>query len=228
MANVRIVTPPAFKKPSERDPSELPECLARLQKFLLDQVEYDCRNFAEAIAEWRDNNLWQHFNPSWQEFVAEHIKQPLDWIDHVIQGVNILDNSKPVKAQDAIAASKQRAIALAENPKPLNTNGGDRISNKQYYYNNTATPSRQGTDPEYLASKLAKDHPDVLGKVKSGEYPSVRAAAVDAGILKPRQQFTVGHSTTPEAFARSLTDKLDPDFLAQVVVAIESRLTGAG
>jgi len=33
-----------------------------------------------------------------------------------------------------------------------------------------------GNDPDYLAARIARDHPDILDRMKSGDYPSVRAA----------------------------------------------------
>ncbi|MEM9116939.1 MAG: hypothetical protein AAGD09_03545 [Cyanobacteria bacterium P01_F01_bin.56] len=83
---------------------------------------------------------------------------------------------------------------------------------------------RQGDSPEYLAARIARDRPDILEKMKGGEYPSVRAAAVEAGIVKPRKQFTVGPATTPEAFAGSLWEKLDEDFLVQVAAILNEAL----
>lgn len=39
-------------------------------------------------------------------------------------------------------------------------------------------------DNEYLAARIARDAPEVHEKMKAGGYPSVRAAALDAGIVK--------------------------------------------
>lgn len=82
------------------------------------------------------------------------------------------------------------------------------------------TRSADGTDSEYLAARIARDHPDIQEKIKQGEFKSVRAAAVAAGIVKPRKQFTVGHSTDPRDFAIKLSDELDHDFLVQLVAAL--------
>lgn len=47
---------------------------------------------------------------------------------------------------------------------------------------NEAKP--RGTDPAYLAARIARDAPAVHEDMKAGKYPSVRAAAKAAGILK--------------------------------------------
>lgn len=43
-----------------------------------------------------------------------------------------------------------------------------------------------GDSAEYLTARIARDRPDILERMKSGEYTSVRRAALDAGIVKPR------------------------------------------
>jgi hypothetical protein len=47
-----------------------------------------------------------------------------------------------------------------------------------------STPTRQGTDPSYLVSRLKRDAPEVAERLAGGEFRSVRAAAIEAGIVK--------------------------------------------
>jgi hypothetical protein len=111
----------------------------------------------------------------------------------------------------------------------LEDHGGDRRTHDgnvpvecdvQGYYNNL----ERGTDPEYLAARIARDHPDIQARIKQGEFKSVRSAAVAAGIVKPRKQFTVGRSTDPRDFAVKLSDELEHDFLVQLVAALNELL----
>ena len=44
--------------------------------------------------------------------------------------------------------------------------------------------SNKGTSIDYLAARIARDRPDILERMKAGDYTSVRAAAKDAGIVK--------------------------------------------
>jgi hypothetical protein len=46
--------------------------------------------------------------------------------------------------------------------------------------------SFNGTSADYLARRIARDHPDILERMKAGDYKSVRAAAKDAGIVKDK------------------------------------------
>jgi hypothetical protein len=43
---------------------------------------------------------------------------------------------------------------------------------------------KEKRDSSYLTARIARDCPEVLEKMKTGKYPSVRAAAKAAGILK--------------------------------------------
>jgi hypothetical protein len=46
---------------------------------------------------------------------------------------------------------------------------------------------QRGTSSQYLIDRLTRDHPHMLVRLKAGEFRSVRAAAVAAGIIKPRR-----------------------------------------
>jgi hypothetical protein len=41
-----------------------------------------------------------------------------------------------------------------------------------------------GNSAEYLTRRIARDYPDIADEMKAGKYPSVRAAAKAAGLLK--------------------------------------------
>jgi hypothetical protein len=44
--------------------------------------------------------------------------------------------------------------------------------------------SRQGTSAAYLAGRLKRDRPDIAAQVEQGKFRSIRAAALEAGIIK--------------------------------------------
>src|SRR5262245_56592468 len=41
-----------------------------------------------------------------------------------------------------------------------------------------------GNNANYLVALIARDRPDILERMKAGEYSSVRRAAIDAGIIR--------------------------------------------
>ncbi len=56
---------------------------------------------------------------------------------------------------------------------------------------------------EYLSARIARDRPDILNRMKAGEFPSVRQAAIAAGIVKQRSwfeqaQWIVANRLTPK------------------------------
>ena len=44
--------------------------------------------------------------------------------------------------------------------------------------------SNKGNSQDYLLARLARDHPEILDGYERGDYPSVRQAAIAAGIVK--------------------------------------------
>jgi hypothetical protein len=55
--------------------------------------------------------------------------------------------------------------------------------------NNTASEPearKQERGAEYLTARIARDAPEVLERMKAGEFTSVRAAAIAAGVVTPK------------------------------------------
>ncbi len=84
---------------------------------------------------------------------------------------------------------RQQVQYLARTVQPLTPHGsGPGRGHK-------ALPTRRKKRPQgtggqkYLMQRIARDHPDVLERAKKGEFLSVRAAAIAAGIFKPGQMY---------------------------------------
>jgi len=64
--------------------------------------------------------------------------------------------------------------------------GGDKKSenyqNHSYNYKNDFSDNA-GTAADYLTARIARDDPQVYADMLKGKYKSVRAAAIDAGIV---------------------------------------------
>ena len=69
-----------------------------------------------------------------------------------------------------------------------------------------APPKRGSNQQAYLLRRLARDAPDILDRVKSGEFKSARAAAIEAGIIKPVP--TVRLVDDAEKAAASILEKM--------------------
>jgi hypothetical protein len=139
--------------------------------------------------------------------------------------------SKEAMLQAEIGLAEQEAriyVAwLAENAQPLNGHGGDRKSEQVVVLAEQAEPldqhgrADQGSNPtlignrdaQYLADRIARDYPAILERMKAGEFRSVRAAALEAGIVKPRLQ----PPDDPAGLARYLRRKWTPERVAELV-----------
>jgi hypothetical protein len=110
----RTVVSRQFMNADEVDPSELPGKLAILQQYVLDSVERNCRHLATHVSTWRDNELYLHFEPTWEEFVSNRLQQPIEWVDHVIGGLSILDNPQPTRSPEDLRSRLFSVIPPAE------------------------------------------------------------------------------------------------------------------
>jgi hypothetical protein len=88
-----------------------------------------------------------------------------------------------LKVGDAVEA-RARTAQLAVQAKPLNRRGGDRKRNQS----NVRNFDLRGNTPEYLAARIARDHPDIYERMQNGEFKSAAEAARAAGILKTPPQ----------------------------------------
>lgn len=67
--------------------------------------------------------------------------------------------------------------------------------------------SDRGNRAQYLTARIARDRPDILDRMKAGEFQSVRQAALTAGVVKKKIQIEV----EPEAAARLIRKHFTPE-----------------
>jgi hypothetical protein len=124
-----------------------------------------------------------------------------------------------VRADEVEQEARARIAAIAEKAVPLVIHGGDRKT-IQYNNYNVDIPSIQGTSPEYLTARIARDRPDILERMKAGEYKSVRSAAIDAGIVDPEKSKRYSLPADPTAAARYLLTRVDAGWVATFVAEL--------
>jgi len=105
----------------------------------------------------------------------------------------------------------------AENAKPALTHEeagtlGGRGNRKAPNHVSSFT---HGNNADYLTARIARDHPDILARMRAGEFPSVRQAGIAAGIVKRATPLdtllkTWGKATEEEraAFLRTIAAQL--------------------
>jgi hypothetical protein len=82
-----------------------------------------------------------------------------------------------------IIAERKTVEALAA--KAEETPGNPVGTNQHTTGDDNVIPTKaQGNSATYLSRRIARDRPDILQRMKDGEFPSVRAAAIEAGIVK--------------------------------------------
>lgn len=112
--------------------------------------------------------------------------------------------ANPVKSGDALK------LAQAEGGKT-----GGRGKKKPSSCNNEGL---RGDSSSYLSRRIAAHHPTILDRMKAGEFKSVRAAALEAGIVKP----TVAVPLDPDKAARILRRHFHGDRLARLIAALSA------
>lgn len=85
-----------------------------------------------------------------------------------------------VRALKSQGNNRPTAAEAIEAARELSGHGGDRRSENQVKDINL----KRGPTAAYLAARLKRDHPDIVKRIDAGEFPSIRAAAIEAGIVK--------------------------------------------
>lgn len=114
------------------------------------------------------------------------VRDPLRWRDDEERITR--ERAQLSRAADhweSVMGALSRTLPLAERAqtaRPLGPRG--RPANG--YKGSDATFSAKGKrDGDYLTARIARDHPAIWERMKAGEFRSVRAAAIAAGIVRP-------------------------------------------
>jgi len=132
---------------------------------------------------------------------------------------------KALQAQDNGSAAKElykRMLDLDSRLDPLvgsssqvlRMPGHGEIGNgrKDESRGDNVTSTERGNGQAYLLRRLARDAPDTLERVKSGEIKSARAAAIEAGIITP---FPSLQLKDPDSTAHKLLTKKGKEWCLQ-------------
>lgn len=194
----------------------------RLFQMRAEAAESDCRKLCKSIEEVRTDNFWENLADTWEEFCQEFYGYPAQWIEYVAEGYKKLGSpDKPTTAKECLAVVEVAAKVDPELERKVGAPKGNSNAknNRSHDYD-----CKQERGAEYLAQRIAEAAPEIHQKMLAGEYTSTRAAAIDAGIVKPRQTFSVGATTEPGAFAGQLFERLDQEFLVQVIAILNEAL----
>lgn len=149
------------------------------------RLEGDAQEFARMVTEARKFQAWRLIHDertgepfaSFDTFCERELGRTLEEVEAVVEGVRLLGRSCTEAEAKTAAEVMQRAPELAKH-------GGDRKTEAGRDQGRDATLKNR-RDSSYLAARLKRDHPEIAKRVEAGEFKSMRAAAIEAGIVRP-------------------------------------------
>jgi hypothetical protein len=156
-------------------------------------------------------------------------QHPAEFIDAIIYGVEAMKAKReglPIPQDAALQAAKERVAAEAVKAGPLGGQGRptkEEQANKGYGVTFIEGKSKRGNRAKYRTARIARDAPEVLERMKAGEFASVAAAERAAG-LKGVTDRRVWLSANPEEAARKLLRRLPAAYLMVFVRALHAQL----
>jgi hypothetical protein len=184
MAAVSINTGDAYHEDrlAESPREKWPAILADRRLYLKTRVDHDCRCLVQYVAEAEEFYAELDYDSAEAMVLGAYgIKPEQAWAAvEYLQGrpAPELDKAVPMAQALSAAADHARAQPLAEHGQIGNGRADEsRVDNVK--------STDGGNSQAYLLRRLARDAPEVLDRVKAGEFKSARAAAIEAGIVKP-------------------------------------------
>lgn len=172
MAAIKINTGEAYHEDrlAESPRNKWTAIIAERRYYLKTNIDYDCRCLIQYVAEA-------------EEFFAELGYESAEAM--VLEAYDI----QPGQAWAAVSYLKGRkAAGLPDVPlalADLGSHGGDRRSAQVRKDQADIISLKHGTQSAYLQARLRRDAPEVADALERGEFKSARAAAIEAGIIKP-------------------------------------------
>jgi len=186
---------------------ELEEIMRLKYPKACSNLEVDASFFARMVDDVRKFQGWRVIGlDSFEQFCTEKLGRTLDEVEAIVVGVQVLrerGNKKPTK-NEAIKAGRE---LLSPEERGAMGGRGNKASDN-------ITSFSRGTSQEYLAARIKRDHPDIVSRIEAGEFTSIRAAALEAGIVKPTATIRID---TPEAAIDGLLRRFTFDQLERAL-----------
>ncbi len=164
-----------------------------------------CHQFIDALKQvWARKNFTEQY---WEERLAEFAKhepwkvyppeRPYGSLDALLKaeiGVDVKESCEAVKMR----AARFDGSELSQ-PEIGKGKAGPGRGHKT---GDVITRFERGTAADYLTARIARDRPDILKRMKAGEFSSVRQAAKEAGIVRERISIALDPVKAAEAIFR--------------------------
>lgn len=122
------------------------------------------------------------------------------------------------KLQTEAERIETEVVRRAQEVKPLADVGRPEKGSNNYDFPDDS----RGAD--YLTARIARDRPDILEDMKTGKYRSVRQAAIEAGIVQPRQRYSLPDD--PQAAGRYLAQRVDREWFDALIDSYYKAIEG--
>lgn len=172
MAGVSIETGPVdYRDQLSRTPKEKwASVFSERRLYIGAEFQHGCRCVIDWLAEAEEFHFELGYESA-DEMLQEELNIPPDWVR---MAATVLEAT----GENLSKAEVDRAIELK-------SHGGDRRSEQARQDQPISGSLKYGGNPDYLKARLQRDHPEIAEALEQGEYRSARAAAIEAGIIKP-------------------------------------------
>lgn len=180
------------------------------------QFPHDCRCLLDWVREAQAFRMWEKTgHKDLGDLIRNGLELDPEQVEWALIGLKHLKPDWAVPFEKAVKAGMLAVKSQAESAPELK-DGGDRKSEVfRRNQGDNVTLKKRGNDQSYLARRLKRDHPAIFDKLET--YPSVRAAALEAGIVKP----TVTLPADLEGMARWICRKLTNEKLDRFIAMLE-------
>jgi hypothetical protein len=194
-------------KLSDTPREQWPALLRERRMYIETQFEYDCRCIVQYLAEAEEFHEELGYESADDMIQQELLIRP-EWVRIAVDWLTQQDRPDPVPQSKLNAAIE---IAKAQ---PLAENGTN-----QHSEGFTLSNPPGGNSQSYLLRRIARDQPELLDQIGPGKsHRSARAAAIEAGIIKPVP--TVRLVEDVSAVAKKLRQHLTQQQITSLVEAL--------
>lgn len=199
------------------------ELLDARRHYCRASISGDCRLILQFVTDAEPLN-WLGFG-SRDVYLRDGLGVEPEVIAWAVDGLKTIGVDAPVEFAKAIEVGKltpadrattaQPMPAPKPPPKHSGPGRGKKVENAASDRSGVSDVIKHGENADYLTRRIARDAPAVLERMKSGEFKSVRAAAIVAGVVNPTKQL--------EQSAVRAVRKLSADALDRLEQAIAVR-----
>jgi hypothetical protein len=167
--------------PTVCDPTtdESLDCLIDLAKTSADWTKRKAGYFLNKIDKILAAGVWKrrlgNGPKTWERFCRDALGFEAEFVEIIRRGVAILQ-TEDCSIAEAETAYQTRVLRTRSEAGAMGGKGNKAADDVSSF--------EHGNSREYLASRIKRDRPDVFADLEAGKYPSVRQAAIAAGIVK--------------------------------------------